>query len=39
MQVVAMIATMIAAAAAVSAYVAQCGDAMLVPVRVKRRRS
>lgn len=38
MQVVALIATMVAAGAAVSAYVAQCGDAALVPVRIKRRR-
>ena len=37
MHVVALIATMIAAGAAISAYVAQCGDARLVPVRIKRR--
>ena len=35
---VALIATMIAAGAAISAYVAQRGDAVLIPVRIKRRR-
>ena len=35
---VALIAIMIAAGAAISAYVAQRGEAVPVPVRVKRRR-
>ena len=38
MHVVALIATMITAGAVVSAYVAQRGDAALVPIRIKRRR-
>ena len=35
---VALIATMVTAGAVISAYVAQRGDAVLVPVRIKRRR-
>ena len=38
MHFVALVGTMIAVGAAVSAFVAQRGDAALVPVRIKRRR-
>ncbi len=37
MHVVALIATMIAAGAAVSAYVAQRGESALIPIRIKPR--
>ena len=38
MHVIALIAIMVSTGAAVSAFIAQRGDAGLVPVRVKRRR-